>query len=94
MTTNTSKADHFWMMGEGAAPKTITLGSGQPQATYVVWYAPDYDFTVNGNPDFVGAFVIKSMTGNGNNTLHFDKALLTAGDPKDYRIASYVEDIR
>jgi hypothetical protein len=82
------------MMGEGAAPKTITLGSGKPQATYVVWYAPDYDFTVNGNPDFVGAFVVKSMTGNGNNTLHFDKALLTAGDPKDYRIASYVEDIR
>jgi hypothetical protein len=94
MTTNTSTADHFWMMGEGAAPKTITLGSGKPQATYVVWYAPDYDFTVNGNPDFVGAFVVKSMTGNGNNTLHFDKALLTAGDPKDYRIASYVEDIR
>ncbi len=94
MTTNTSKADHFWMIGEGAAPNSITLGSGGPQTTYVVWYAPNYDFTVNGNPDFVGAFVVKSMTGNGNNTLHFDKALLTAGDPKDYRIASYVEDIR
>jgi hypothetical protein len=93
MTTNTSAADHFWMLGEGATG-TITLGSGKPQTTYVVWYAPNYDFSVNGNPDFVGAFVVKSMTGNGNNTLHFDKALLTAGDPKDYRIASYVEDIR
>jgi hypothetical protein len=95
MTTTTSKADHFWMMGEGTGTnQTIDLGSGKPQATYVVWYAPNYAFTVNGNPDFVGAFVVKSITGNGNNTLHFDKALLTAGTPSDYRIASYVEDIR
>jgi hypothetical protein len=95
LTTSTSEADHFWMIGEGTGTtQTIDLGSGKPQATYVVWYAPNYAFTVNGNPDFVGAFVVKSMTGNGNNTLHFDKALLTAGTPSDYRIASYVEDIR
>ena len=93
VSTNTSAADHFWMIGEGDS-QTITLGSGSPQTTYVVWYAPNADFTVNGNPDFVGAFVVKSMTGNGNNTLHFDKALLNAGSPLDYRIASYVEDIR
>ena len=92
-STNTSAADHFWMIGEGTN-QSITLGSGSPQTTYVVWYAPNADFTVNGNPDFVGAFVVKSMTGNGNNTLHFDKALLNAGTPMDYRIASYVEDIR
>ncbi|MFL6520914.1 MAG: type II secretion system protein [Chthoniobacterales bacterium] len=92
-STNTSEADHFWMIGEGTN-QSIVLGSGSPQTTYVVWYAPNADFTVNGNPDFVGAFVVKSMTGNGNNTLHFDKALLNAGTPLDYRIASYVEDIR
>lgn len=92
-STNTSAADHFWMIGEGSN-QSITLGSGSPQTTYVVWYAPNADFTVNGNPDFVGAFVVKSMTGNGNNTLHFDKALLNAGSPLDYRIASYIEDIR
>jgi hypothetical protein len=92
-STNTSAADHFWMIGEGT-DQSITLGSGSPQTNYVVWYAPNASFTVNGNPDFVGAFVVKSMTGNGNNTLHFDKALLNAGTPLDYRIASYVEDIR
>jgi hypothetical protein len=92
-STNTSEADHFWMIGEGTN-QSIVLGSGSPQTTYVVWYAPNADFTVNGNPDFVGAFVVKSMTGNGNNSLHFDKALLNAGSPLDYRIASYVEDIR
>jgi hypothetical protein len=92
-STNTSEADHFWMIGEGTN-QSIALGSGSPQTTYVVWYAPNADFTVNGNPDFVGAFVVKSMTGNGNNSLHFDKALLNAGSPLDYRIASFVEDIR
>ena len=92
-STSTSAADHFWMIGEGSN-QSITLGSGSPQTTYVVWYAPNASFTVNGNPDFVGAFVVKSMIGNGNNTLHFDKALLNAGAPLDYRIASYVEDIR
>ncbi len=92
-STNTSAADHFWMIGEGTN-QSIVLGSGSPQTNYVVWYAPNASFTVNGNPDFVGAFVVKSMIGNGNNTLHFDKALLNAGTPLDYRIASYVEDIR
>jgi hypothetical protein len=93
MTTNTSTADHLWMLGEGATG-TIVLGSAKPQVNYAVWYAPNYDFSTNGNPDFVGAMVVKSFSGNGGNTMHFDKALLTAGDPKDYRIASYVEDIR
>jgi hypothetical protein len=34
------------------------------------------------------------LTGNVNNSLHFDKALLNAGTPLDYRIASYIEDVR
>lgn len=38
--------------------------------------------------------VTKSLVGNGNNTMHFDKQLLAAGVPQDYRIASYIEDIR
>lgn len=92
-SSSTSAADHFWMIGEGTN-QSITLGSGQPQVNYVVWYAPNATFSVNGNPDFVGAFVVKSMKGGGNNTLHFDKALLTAGKPLDYRVASYVEDVR
>lgn len=92
-STSTSAADHFWMIGEGTN-QSIVLGSGQPQTNYVVWYAPNATFSVNGNPDFVGAFVVKSISGTGNNTLHFDKALLTAGKPLDYRVASYVEDVR
>ena len=90
---NVSEASHFWMIGEGVN-QTITLGSGSPQTNYVVWYAPNADFSVNGNPDFVGAMVVKSMTGNGNNTFHYDTELATSGTPTDYRVASYVEDVR
>jgi hypothetical protein len=93
LSTNSSPADHMWFIGEGAS-QDITLGSGGPATEYFVWYAPNANFTVNGNPDFAGAMVVKSFTGNGNNTMHFDKQLLTAGAPQDYRVASYVEDIR
>jgi hypothetical protein len=95
LSTNESPADHMWFIGEGVgAAQDITLGSGGPATEKFVWYAPNANFTVNGNPDFIGAMVVKSFTGNGNNTMHFDKQLLNAGVPQDYRIASYVEDIR
>jgi hypothetical protein len=93
LSTNESPADHMWFIGEGSS-QDITLGSGSPETEYFVWYAPNANFTVNGNPDFVGAMVVKSFVGNGNNTMHFDKQLLNAGVPQDYRVASYVEDIR
>jgi hypothetical protein len=93
LSTNNSPADHMWFIGEGAS-QDITLGSGGPATEYFVWYAPNANFTVNGNPDFVGAMVVKSFIGNGNNTMHFDKQLLTGGLPQDYRIASYIEDVR
>jgi hypothetical protein len=93
LSTNNSPADHMWFIGEGTN-QDVTLGSGGPQTEQFVWYTPNANFTVNGNPDFIGAMVVKSFTGNGNNTMHFDKQLLTAGIPQDYRIASYIEDVR
>ena len=41
-----------------------------------------------------GSIVAKSYSGNGNTLLHYDRALDNVGEPVDYRIASYVEDIR
>lgn len=93
LSTNNSPADHMWFIGEGTN-QDVTLGSGAPATEEFVWYTPNANFTVNGNPDFIGAMVVKSFTGNGNNTMHFDKQLLTAGKPQDYRIASYIEDVR
>ena len=58
------------------------------------FYAPSADVQLNGNPDLTGAIVCKTFYGNGNTSWHYDRALDTEGDAVDYRIASYVEDIR
>ncbi len=50
---------------------------------------------MNGNPDLFGAVVCNTFYGNGNCGFHYDKALKWLdGPPVDYRVASYVEDIR
>ncbi len=41
-----------------------------------------------------GAVVCKSFYENGDCFFHYDKALGDMLPPNDYRIASYVEDIR
>lgn len=74
--------------------QSINMQSGSPGYHYATWYAPAADFTSNGNPDFCGAFVFRTIGGNGNNTLHFDEALIGAGNVIDYRRASFVEDER
>jgi hypothetical protein len=58
------------------------------------FYAPSADVVLNGNPDLTGAIVCKTFYGNGNTSWHYDRALDNEGDAVDYRIASYVEDIR
>ena len=64
---------------------------GNFQGTF---YAPSADFTLTGNPDITGAIVCKTFYGNGNTTWHYDRALDNLGDAVDYRVASYVEDVR
>ncbi len=58
------------------------------------FYAPSADVVLNGNPDLTGAVVCKTFYGNGNTSWHYDRSLDTEGDAVDYRIVSYVEDIR
>ncbi|MFL6589482.1 MAG: hypothetical protein ACJ8M4_04855, partial [Chthoniobacterales bacterium] len=58
------------------------------------FYAPSADVVLTGNPDLIGAMVCKTFYGNGNTSWHYDRALDTEGDAVDYRIVSYVEDIR
>ena len=89
---NVSRAGHLWFYGE-AANQSITLDPAGPATLYAGWYAPNADFSTQGNPDFCGAAVVKSFTGNGNNTFHYDLEL-AGSNPLDYRVASYVEDIR
>jgi hypothetical protein len=59
-----------------------------------VIYAPSAEYMMNGNPDITGALVCKTFYGNGNTSWHYDRALDYLGEVTDYRITSYVEDIR
>lgn len=80
----------------------ITPPSGGSQFIHIAppgnfaatFYAPGADVVLNGNPDLIGAIVCKTFYGNGNTSWHYDRALDNEGDAVDYRIASYVEDIR
>jgi len=76
--------------------QTVNLnsGGGSTSGFSAVFYTPSANFTINGAPDITGAIVCKNFYGNGNVHWHYDRALDTAGDAVDYRILSYVEDIR
>jgi hypothetical protein len=76
--------------------QTVNLnsGGGSNSGFSAVFYTPSANFTINGAPDITGAIVCKNFYGNGNVHWHYDRALDTEGDAVDYRILSYVEDIR
>lgn len=74
--------------------QTQSIDIAPPGDFAATFYAPSADFHMNGNPDVTGAIVCKTFYGNGNTSLHYDRALATEGTPIDYRVASYVEDLR
>lgn len=76
--------------------QTIDLnsGGGSNSGFSAVFYAPSANFTINGAPDITGAVVCKNFYANGNVHWHYDRRLDTEGVAVDYRIVSYVEDIR
>jgi hypothetical protein len=78
-----------------ADPATTQFVHIAPPGNFAAtFYAPSADVVLNGNPDLTGAIVCKTFYGNGNCSWHYDRALDTEGDAVDYRIVSYVEDIR
>ena len=76
--------------------QTINLnsGGGSNSGFSAVFYAPSADFTINGAPDITGAIVCRNFYANGNVHWHYDRRLDTEGVAVDYRIVSFVEDIR
>lgn len=90
---NYSRAGHVQFYGvSGAANQTFAVQP--PGAIHAMIYAPSATFSLNGNPDLFGAIVCKAWSGNGNTTFHFDRQLAEKVKGIDYRIASYVEDVR
>jgi hypothetical protein len=78
-----------------ANPATTQFIHIDPPGNFAAtFYAPSADIVLHGNPDLIGAMVCKTFYGNGNTSWHYDRALDTEGDAVDYRIVSYVEDIR
>jgi hypothetical protein len=71
-----------------------SIAIGPPGNYAATFYAPSADFSLTGNPDITGAIVCKTFYGNGNTTWHYDRELDKEGDAVDYRVISYVEDIR
>jgi hypothetical protein len=76
---------------DGSSQSVAISPPGNFSATF---YTPSADFTLNGNPDITGAIICKTFYGNGNTSWHYDRALNNEGDAVDYRVTSYVEDIR
>ena len=76
--------------------QTVNLnsGGGSTSGFSAVFYTPSANFTINGAPDITGAIVCKNFYTNGNIHWHYDRTLDSEGDAVDYRIISYVEDIR
>jgi hypothetical protein len=76
--------------------QTINLnsGGGSTAGFSAVFYAPSASFAINGGPDITGAIVCKNFYANGNVHWHYDRNLDNMGDAVDYRVASYVEDLR
>ena len=92
---NPSRAGHVQLYGVNpTSPATQSIDFSPPGAFYMMVYAPGADVTMNGNPDLYGACVCKTWAGNGNTGFHFDKELSNLVKPSDYRVASYVEDVR
>jgi hypothetical protein len=73
---------------------TQTISIDSPGNFSARFYVPSADFHINGNPDVTGAIVCKTFYENGNASWHYDRALNAVGERTDYRIASYVEDMR
>ena len=96
-STNSSASAHVQFYGvspTAPATQTINLDANGKPSIEALWYAPGADFISKGNIDMYGAVVCKSFYENGDCFFHYDKALGNLISPNDYRIASYVEDVR
>jgi hypothetical protein len=91
-----SRAGHLQFYGISPTDgSTQSIAIGPPGNVYATIYAPSGNISLTGNPDWFGAVLARSFTGNGNTGFHYDKELAKLlGPVTDYQIASYIEDIR
>jgi hypothetical protein len=92
--TNLAANLQYYAISPASPATTQYIHIDPPGDFAATFYAPSADVVLHGNPDLIGAMVCKTFYGNGNTSWHYDRALDTEGDAVDYRIVSYVEDIR
>jgi hypothetical protein len=76
----------------GAAPSiNLTLGKD----LYASVCAPGHSMQISGSGQWIGSALAKSIAITGALQLHYDEALATqAGPVIDYKVASWIEDVR
>ena len=96
LVNNTGLASNlqFYGISPSDPSTTQTIEISPPGNFAGTIYAPGADLRINGNPDITGSVVAKSFYANGNVSWHYDRALNLEGNLVDFRVASYVEDIR
>jgi hypothetical protein len=96
IVNETGLAGNLQFYGVSPTDPTITqsIDIQSPGNYSATFYAPSADTKIWGNPDITGAIVCKTFYENGNASWHYDRALNAVGERTDYRVASYVEDMR
>jgi hypothetical protein len=95
LSAEVSRAGALQLYGVSPASGYNTIDIGPPGSVYATVYAPDFNTSFTGNPDWYGAIVSHDFTGNGNTGFHYDKEIAwITGIATDYQLASYVEDVR
>jgi hypothetical protein len=90
-----SAASHMQFYGISPTDGSMqSIAIAPPGNIWATIYAPNGDISLTGNPDWYGAIVAHSFTGNGNTGFHYDKEIVGVGTATDYQVASYIEDIR
>jgi len=77
---------------DGSIPTAYIAGQGN---FIGVLDAPEYNVTYAGNGDIMGAVIGRTVTIQGNGSLHYDQALsglITSLEPPSYAFASWFED--
>ena len=77
---------------DGSIPTAYIAGQGN---FIGVINAPEYNTTYAGNGDVMGAIIARTLTVQGNGSLHYDQALsslLTSIEPPSYAFAAWFED--
>ncbi len=95
-STNTSRPGHmqFYGISPTAPGATQSIDVRPPGDVFATFFAPSADLKMNGNPDVFGAAGLQKLRRERNTGFHFDKALAGVGIPNEYRVASYIEDVR